>query len=51
MQHLGAWFSNGLGCVRLMVALDDLKGFSNLKDSTILVFLLFSYLFFKEQIF
>ena len=24
--HLGTWFSGGLGSVRLMVGLDDLKG-------------------------
>jgi len=25
-RHLGTWFSGGLGSVRLMVGLDDLKG-------------------------
>ena len=26
MWHLGTWFSGGLGSVRFMVGLDDLKG-------------------------
>ena len=26
MWHLGTWFSDGLGSVRLMVGPDDLKG-------------------------
>jgi len=27
MWHLGTWFSGGLGSVRFMVGLNDLKGF------------------------
>lgn len=33
MWHLGTWFSSGLGSVRLMVRLNDLKFFSNLNGS------------------
>jgi len=31
MWHLETWFSGGLGSVRVMVGLDDLKGLFQLK--------------------
>ena len=36
MQYLGKCFSDALGSVRLMVGLDDLKVFSNLRDAILL---------------
>lgn len=36
MQHLGTWFSCNLGTAGLMAGISNLKGLSNLNDSTIL---------------